>query len=168
MCKIVRVKHTSKNLLPDLCNFLRLFTKEYYSGALAQKELDSLLFFTKEDIVKNEIKEGKYQYYIVVYENQNVGFVQLQLEEDALILSKIFISNKFRRKGISTKLLAEIKNMALENNCEEIQFSTGENYKKLQLIIKKWGFAFSKKNARYLGDDIYIYEDMYSLRVHVK
>lgn len=56
------------------------------------------------DVLKNDIKNNGYKYYIIQNTDIVIAFCGIKPEDDKLFISKIYVDPKYQRKGFATKL----------------------------------------------------------------
>ena len=150
---LIEIKHSDKSKIEDFIRINSLFLREYYTPLMPEGDISSLEQFNSLKTISQEIKDGSYNYYSIYFQNENIGNVVLKEMQDFIDICEIFILKKYRKQCFSYKAL---------------KIAIGEVNKKLSKIAEKWGFTKSDFAARYIGDDIYLYENLYNLRVHVK
>ncbi|PCJ56916.1 MAG: hypothetical protein COA79_17410 [Planctomycetota bacterium] len=47
---------------------------------------------------------------LIVYQNQKIGMIRTELQDDCLYLAEIFIDKLYRNKGIGTKIIKDLIN----------------------------------------------------------
>ncbi len=162
---LYKIKHNDTNKIEEYIKLYSLFLREVYSNLMSKENITNLINFNSSKVISSEIKEKSYFYYLISYENKNIGIISLKENGNTANINQIYILKKYRKQGIAYSAIMELKNL---DNAQYLKISIPENNKKLPKIIEKWGFEKSENSARYLGDNIYIYENAYLLRVHVK
>jgi len=162
------IKHSTKSKIETFVKYNSVFLREVYSSLMPDNDITNLEYFNCENVIKNEIKDKRFFHYLINFENQSIGIVSLEKRENLLNICKIFILKKYRKQKLSYIILNEIKDIATKENINTIQITINETNKKLAKIVQKWGFEKQDTISRYIGDDIYLYEDKYVLRIHVK
>ena len=66
--------------------------------------------------VTNQIEHQGYTYCWLVCDGQNAGFCGYKIENGALFLSKLYIEKTFRRKGLASFALEELKKICREKS----------------------------------------------------
>lgn len=168
MLNFTKVKPSNTVHLEDFQKLSCLFIKEYYKNSLSDQEISKLLSFSTVPIIRDEIKDKRYNCFLVQQEKTSIGILQTNFQDNFLNISKLFLLKNKRKQKLGKEIIAFAIDFAKENNCSNIKLSIETSNKKLQMIANKLGFKFNKTIAKYLGDMIYIYENICLLEVHVK
>ncbi len=156
LCKI---KPSSTGKIENFIEMSLLFIREFYSDILKEEDILSMLKFNQNKVILDEIKRKIYNHYLIKYENEDIGILSTKENEDIANISQFFILKKFRNKKLSYKILEELKMILKEKDCKTLRITIPENNKKLEKIIQKLQFKKCETVARYMGDNIYIYEN---------
>ena len=145
---LIPVKYNETTKIDKIIKMNALFLKEVYGKILPQEIIDELLKFNIQKVISSEIKEKSYTYYLI----DDIGF--LCLKEN--LISKIFIYKSFRKQEFAFKTINYLK-----ESIKNLRITIPENSKKLLSIVERWGFKKSGNIARYIGNDTYIYENVF-------
>lgn len=117
------------------------------------------LFLDVDEVIKKSELEGKIQakeILVAKVENIIVGYVTFTIKEKnnpsmryrkQLHIEAICVDENSRGKGIGTELLKNVKNIAKENNCNDLYLTVNEeNINAIKLYEK---FGFKVKNISY-------------------
>ncbi|TSC74983.1 MAG: peptidyl-prolyl isomerase [Parcubacteria group bacterium Gr01-1014_30] len=106
-----------------------------------------------EEFVKSQIKKG--EYFVAEDRNQVVGVISLRKKADNIMyIETLAVAEKFRGRGIGTKLVEFAKSAAKEQKVQALrayafyEYETGDFYKKL-------GFSLLKKRGVYSNRKFY-------------
>lgn len=102
---------------------------------------------------KKSMEENKNNIYIILYENEKIGFYQGKIvNEDTYYIENICIVTEYQRKGIGTKILSDIIEKYKDYNIEIQYFKNnpvGNLYKKLGFnIYDETEFHYKMKRTR--------------------
>jgi diamine N-acetyltransferase len=119
----------------------RIIWAEHYTPIIAKTQVDYMLkkFQSKEAIAKQVMNEG-YLYYIIRNNNKNIGYIGIQLRDNELFLSKIYILSSVRGKGYAKEGMRFIEKIARDKKLNNITLTV--NKKNLNSIqaYNKMGF----------------------------
>lgn len=163
MLKIV--KYNDEIKIEYCSKFSNLLLKEYYINILENDKIKELFKFNEQKIISREIKNKNSIYYVIQYKDEIIGYVLLEKQNEKLNISQLFILKRYRKSGFSKEVIKEIKNIAANNHFKNININIEENKKAIRKIIEKLGFKETQTCARYIGDDIYIYDREYCLQL---
>ena len=73
---------------------------EHYTSIIGHRQVVYMLNkFQSSTAIKSQIEEG-YAYYLIDFLGSHVGYLSFKKERDALFLSKVYVLNELRGKGI--------------------------------------------------------------------
>ncbi|MCF2874381.1 MULTISPECIES: GNAT family N-acetyltransferase [unclassified Tenacibaculum] len=90
--------------------------------------------------MENQVKKENYQYYLLQYKNDNVGYLGIQKLDKKLILSKLYILKAFRGLKIGKSALNYVHQYAKENHIENIELIVNQQNQNTVEIYQKNGF----------------------------
>lgn len=123
--------------IEQVSNLATIIWHEAYEDILTKTQRNYMLTkFQSCEAIQNQIEEGM-EYFLLFYHGCLAGYLGLGVEEECLLISKIYILKKMRGKGI----LSEILNFANEK-------SRKENNQKLRLYVNKYNKALKAYEAR--------------------
>lgn len=96
--------------------------------------------FQSEKAIENQVKKENYQYYLLQYKNENVGYLGIQKLDKKLILSKLYILKAFRGLKIGKSALNYIHQYATENHIDNIELIVNQQNQNTVEIYQKNGF----------------------------
>lgn len=96
--------------------------------------------FQSEKAIENQVKKENYQYYLLQYKNENVGYLGIQKLDKKLILSKLYILKAFRGLKIGKSALNYLHQYATENHIENIELIVNQQNQNTVEIYQKNGF----------------------------
>jgi len=160
---LIEIRYNDKDKIREFIKFSSLFFREYYSFVMPDNDVSILEHFNKEDIVSKEIKEGRYFNYLIKYKDNIIGSISFEISNNTLNILQIYILKKYRKQKLSRCIFKELKEIILNKNIKQLKINILESNKKLPKIFEKLDFIQSDFIARYIGDGIYLYENVYTL-----
>ena len=112
--------------------------------------------FNGPDVIKDEIKIDNSRYFFIKYNDEIVGFLQLQYYSWLFALKRIYIKKEFRNKSIGYKVFQKVKEIALAENNKVISILVNQNDEKMIKTFERWGFKKQEILTRYIGNDFYL------------
>lgn len=139
---------------------------EHYINIISQDQIDYMLEkFQSKESIKKQI-EKHYEYYLIKQNNENIGYIGMQPQEDKLFLSKLYIKAEKRGQGLGREAFNFIKGKCFEKNLKSIRLTVNKYNLSSIEVYKKIGFRILESVATSIGNgyimDDYIME--YSLR----
>lgn len=150
---IQRVERTDISTLAEVADDI---WHEYFTPIIGLQQVEYMV--EKFQSVKGLTKQfdNGYQYYFTVYNGEIVGYFGVQLQQDSLFLSKLYLKKDFRGKGISSQMLTYIKNMALECGRSEIVLTVNKHNHNTIEVYKHFGFEITKEQKADIGNGFYM------------
>lgn len=99
--------------IKEMCFLASRIWREHYGQILSADQITYMVEkFQSFKAVTNQIEHQGYTYCWLVCDGQNAGFCGYKIENGALFLSKLYIEKTFRRKGLASFALEELKKSA--------------------------------------------------------
>ncbi len=136
--KIIRIE--TENDIIELTNLAPEIWREYCVSIIGHEQTEYMIekFHTKE-FIEQQIENGC-QYYFIEAENKKAGYIAVIPEQGDLFLSKFYIKQVFRGKGLGRKTLKLIEDIAKELNLPKIRLVCNKYNKNSLAVYKKLGF----------------------------
>lgn len=115
---------------------------EYFASILALEQIDYMVErFQSFHALKDQIQHQNYQYYFIVNDDCIVGYTGIQIQEEKLFLSKLYIKKEERQKGYASKTFAFLEELAKKHHLKYIYLTVNKyNYATIEIYEKK-GFV---------------------------
>jgi len=159
---LIEIKHNNKDKIEEYIKLNSLFIREYYLPVIKENDIPTFEIFNNIQTIANEIKEKSHRYYLINFNNEIAGALLLE-NGNIPCIYQIFILKKYRKQKLSYKIINELEEILKKENINQIKLSLLESKNKLAKIVDKWGFKKTETSARYIGNNIYLYENIYSL-----
>ncbi|MBR1778225.1 MAG: GNAT family N-acetyltransferase [Alphaproteobacteria bacterium] len=136
--------------------------KEHFTPIIGADQVEYMVEkFQSEQALHEQIKHG-YLYFVLVFENKQIGYIGLRLNEDCLFLSKLYIQKEYRGNGFSRMMLQHAENIALQNAKPVIRLTCNRHNAGSLAVYKKIGFQIVREEKADIGNgfvmDDYILE----------
>lgn len=83
----------------------------YYKDIMSPEQIEYMLKkFQSKEAVKKQMSEG-YIYYMLLADNHLAGYLCVLLQNDSLLIDKLFIKAEYRRQGLAKKVMAHLDNI---------------------------------------------------------
>lgn len=117
---------------------------EHFTDIIGKKQVNYMLDkFQSEKAIKQQIAEG-YQYYIINQGKAPLGYTAIVIEENQLMISKLYTLKKIRGKSIGKALLNFIESQAEENEVSELWLTVNKNNRSTINWYKRQGFQIKE------------------------
>lgn len=136
--------------------------KKYYDPIVGEEQNDYMLekFQSIESIQKQLIHD--YSYYFLSLGDKEVGFIAFYTREDALYLSKFYLSEEYRGKGYAKEILSFILSCAKERGLNAIELNVNK-HNPTRFIYEKLGFRLIRSEKNDIGMGYYMDDYVYRL-----
>ncbi len=139
MDNINEVKSDNEILIIE--ELAREIWKEHYTPIIGSDQVEYMLDkYQSRESIFNQIREEGYTYFLVQEDGKYIGYIGIQLREDELFLSKIYIRDSKRGKGFGRKAIDYLQKLAKKNNIYRISLTVNKNNINSIKVYEKIGF----------------------------
>lgn len=115
--------------------------REHYIPIIGEDQVDYMLdAFQSEKAVKSQIADG-FEYFLLNYKDETVGYMAIKKEENVLFLSKIYVLKPYRGKQIAKRAMAFINEKAINFNLKTIRLTVNKSNKNAIKFYSLLGFV---------------------------
>jgi diamine N-acetyltransferase len=123
---------------------------EHYTPIIGKLQVDYMLDrFQSRRAIEEQIKAGML-YFLIQADDACIGYIAVQLKDDELFLSKIYVRSSLRRKGYGRNAVQFVELLAKERNLCKVVLTVNKNNVSSIRAYEKMGF----QNAGSLIQDI--------------
>ncbi|MFJ7666927.1 GNAT family N-acetyltransferase [Lysinibacillus sp. NPDC097195] len=116
--------------------------------------------FTIEQL-ESELANRSSQFYFILYDKEVAGYLKVNVDDsqsetmgdDFLEIERIYIRNKFQRKGLGKYLIDKAIDIAGEQNKKNIWLGVWEKNDNAICFYEKIGFVQTGAHSFYMGDE---------------
>lgn len=154
----------ANNKADDIELLANLIWNEHFLGIITQEQIDYMLeTFQSKEAIEEAIKFQDYNYFLIKYNDDNIGYFAYKFEENKIFLSKIYISKDYRGQGISSMVIEFIKELAIENNFKSIYLTCNKHNKNSLAVYEHLGFKNIDSKVSDIGNGYVMDDYIYSL-----
>lgn len=159
--KLVKLKSEDISTVQQLA---REIWEEHYLPIIGQQQIDYMLdlFYATEKIQK-ELEEGVY-WEILYLENEAIGYLVCEVEEENIQLSKLYLKSKVRGKGLGKFLIDRSKEIAKENNKNSIRLNVNKNNTQSIAFYERVGFLKVEEGVFDIGNGYFMDDFIYEMK----
>lgn len=106
--------------------------------------------FQSETAIYNQINHENFQYFLLIADNLPVGYIAFHINETELFLSKVYLLDEYRGKGIIRQAFEFIFSTASSLDIKLITLTVNKDNIKAQQVYSHFGF----KNTKAVVNDI--------------
>lgn len=145
--------------LAVLCKLAASIWRQHYQALLGEEQIAYMLNkFQSEEAVREQILHQNYQYFFIVADGEDVGYVALQVQPEALFLSKLYIQKDFRGHGIARRVVAFLQGMAAAHGLHRIWLTVNKHNEGSIAAYEKLGFTTFREHVEDIGEG-YVMDD---------
>ncbi|MCV9386413.1 GNAT family N-acetyltransferase [Reichenbachiella ulvae] len=139
---------------------------EFFPPIIGQSQVDYMLEkFSSLEAIKNQSQEG-YQYYFIVLDGQNAGYLTFKISDEELFLSKLYLHANYRGKGIAKKAMRFLLDCATEQDVDNIRLTVNRDNVNSIAAYEKMGFEKVDEQITDIGQG-YVMDD-YIMRLFIR
>lgn len=107
MSKITLRKVTADEV-EELSSLAHQIWRECFPGMISDEQIEYMLEkFQSVKAITEQMQNG-YDYYFLIYEGETAGYTGMREDSDEVFLSKIYVIDRFRGKGIASEAVSRI------------------------------------------------------------
>lgn len=133
---------------------------EHYTPIIGVEQVEYMLknLHSKEIIAKQILKQN-YLYFIIKHEESDIGYIGVQIKENELFLSKIYLKSSVRGLGLGKESMMFIKDLAQRHNLSKVSLTVNKNNKNTIAAYYKFGFKKTGEVCADIGKG-YVMDDL--------
>ncbi len=136
MIEINKVYHASEFKIIE--KLTQEILHEVYDPIIPAEHTDYFLTeFQSENAIRNQIENENFSYFLLNFDNKNVGYLGIQKLNKILNLSKLYILESFRGLKIGKIALEYVDGFATDNGIEKIELIVNQqNNNTIDIYLK--------------------------------
>lgn len=159
----VRLKEVQKGELQSLEEEIARLWHSTYDTLLGKEQVAYMTKkFQSAEAIENQLAGGKYRYYHVVAGEENIGYCGVCLEETKLFLSKLYLKENCRGRGLGQKALECVAALAEAEGKRCVYLTVNKQNARAIRAYEKFGFQRTESLCSDIGQgyvmDDYVYE----------
>lgn len=160
MCKpLTTFEAVAMQQIPQLAALAREIWTEYYSALLGADQIEYMLaHFQSEAPMRRQLEAEQYRYFFLRQKGELAGYLGVQIQENALFLSKLYIRAAQRGQGTARDVFAFLEGWARGAGLSRIWLTVNRGNKGSIAAYERLGYH----NAGTLDADIgggYVMDD---------
>lgn len=114
---------------------------EHYTPIIGSGQVNYMLDkFQSATAIKSQVEDG-YIYFLIDYLGSHVGYLSFKKEESALFLSKVYVLNELRGKGIGREAILFAENFAKKCGLPKVRLTVNKDNINSKKSYEKLGFT---------------------------
>lgn len=153
----IKVAETDEDIV-KIAKCAEITWHDAYDNLLPDGQVDYMVEkYQSFDVLKNDIKNNGYKYYIIQNIDIVIAFCGIKPENDKLFISKIYVDPKYQRKGLATKLFNKVL-IEYRDNYKLFYLTVNKNNTKAISAYKNFGFTITDSIKTDIGNN-YVMDD---------
>lgn len=137
-----------------------------YDALLGAKQVDYMLDkFQSAAAMREQTQKQNYTYYLIAQGKEKIGYCALQGQGRDLFLSKVYLSEGERGKGIGQKVLTFVVEEAARRSAERVYLTVNKNNVRAIRAYEKFGFLREGEECTAIGEGYYMDDYIYAIRL---
>ena len=129
---------------------------EVFIPIIGKEQVDYMLVhYQGKDVITAEIERGV-RYFFIEDCERFIGYFAYSLEEDHLVISKIYLKKEFRGLGLSSKIFSYFEKVACNKKKEKLSLHVNRNNKQAVEVYLHQGFEIVETVDQPLGDRFFL------------
>jgi len=135
----------TKQQFNQIAKLADVIWREHYTPIIGIDQVEYMIKkFQSTETMYTQYING-YQYFMIFYDNQLVGYLSIQKQKKKLFISKIYISKEMRGKKIGKETLLFIQKKAKDMTCNTLELGVNKN--NMNAIAAYEAFGFKNKGS---------------------
>lgn len=135
----------TKQHFDQIAELANIIWREHYIPIIGIDQVEYMIKkFQSSEMMYTQYTNG-YEYFMIFYDSQLVGYVAVQKQKKKLFLSKIYISKEMRGKKIGKETLLFVQKKAKDIYCNTLELGVNKN--NVNAIAAYEAFGFINKGS---------------------
>lgn len=136
-----------------------------YDALLGADQVDYMLQkFQSAPAMRMQAEKQNYTYYLVMSGEKKIGYCALQEQGRDLFLSKVYLQEEERGKGLGQKILAFVLGEAERRGARHVYLTVNKNNARAIRAYEKFGFVREGEECTAIGGGYYMDDYIYGIR----
>jgi GNAT superfamily N-acetyltransferase len=146
----------TENEIDCLVELIQEIWPEVFIPVIGKEQVDYMLVhYQGKDVITAEIKQGV-KYFLVEEEGRRIGYFAYSIEEEHLLISKIYLKKEMRGAGLSNKIFLFLEEAAHGNNKDKLFLHVNRNNKLAVEVYLHKGFKIVKTVDQPFGEKFFL------------
>ncbi|MGN1403881.1 MAG: GNAT family N-acetyltransferase [Ruminococcus sp.] len=139
---------------------------EYFPCLLTEAQIDYMVEkFQSEEALTKQIAEG-YQYYIFPYQDEPAGYFGVCPQSDgSLFLSKLYLKQAYRGKGLASVLFREVQDIARASGASSVWLTVNKHNDQAIAVYRHFGMEIIRSQVTDIGSGFVMDDYVFSVPV---
>lgn len=139
--------------------------KKYFDPIIGPDQNDYMIEkFLSTDSIIGQLEEGYWYYFVQAEQGEDIGFLAFYPKEESMYLSKFYLKEEARGKGLSRKMLKFVVKAARKEGLTEIRLNVNKNNSAVK-AYKSLGFEKVAERKKDIGNGFYMDDFVFEYRI---
>jgi ribosomal protein S18 acetylase RimI-like enzyme len=149
----------TKEQIEQVAALAGIIWREHYEPIIGRDQVEYMLeHFQGAAPITQQIKEEGYQYYLLFCHDGAAGYIAVHKEENALFLSKFYISKEYRGRGYARRVISFLENYCRDNVLDRIWLTVNKHNDNSIAAYERLGFRKAGTQVADIGGG-YVMDD---------
>ena len=126
--------------------------EQYYTPIIGEAQVEYMIEkFLSPDAIVEQINSG-YEYFLFSYDYTFAGFAAILEKDGELFLSKLYVDEEFRGKGIGKHMFQKFVEICKLRNLKKIWLTCNRNNVKSLAVYEHLGFKKTREEVTDIGN----------------
>lgn len=137
-----------------------------YDGLLGKEQVAYMLEkFQSAPAMREQTQEQRYSYYFICRGDEIIGYCALQDQGEDLFLSKLYLCESERGRGVGQEALAEVIAAAKKAGARRVYLTVNKHNARAVRSYEKFGFLKEREERTPIGNGYYMDDFVYGFRL---
>ncbi len=137
--------------------------REYYPPLIGSPQVEYMISrFQSEGAIREQVRREGYEYFMALETKAEAGYVAVVPRDGGLFLSKIYVEESFRGKGVGWRMMVLAEERAERKGLRKITLTVNKRNLPAHSAYERWGFQRTGEVVQEIGGgflmDDYLYE----------
>jgi len=149
--KILPVNSPTRKMA--VASLAEIIWNEWFPSIISQEQVNYMVQkYQSMPAIDEAIEKNGYEYYLLILGDTPIGYIGLVAEEDALLLSKLYLMKPFRGQRRSNILFDKAEEVAKEKGFKKVRlFVNRHNYNSIRVYLRK-GYRIIEEKKTDIGE----------------
>lgn len=153
----------SSDQINELSRLADIIWHEYYLPILGPEQVTYMLENIQSKAnLEEDIETGKLDYFLIKSEGQSAGYLAIQLQEDKLFISKLYLLKEARGRGYAYQIMQKMVDLAKQEQKKVLELTVNKYNEGSIAFYEKYGFVRTESIVSPIGGgfvmDDYVYQ----------
>jgi len=148
----ITFRPTTAEDIPVIQDLSSRIWREHYPGIITHAQIDYMLgTMYASGVIHDEILNKGYRYVVAMMGKEAVGYFAYRFEDQAVMISKLYLLPSLHGKGIGSRMLGYVKEDALRMGAKSLYLFVNKNNTKAIRAYVRFGFVKARAVVTDIG-----------------